>query len=413
MYEVSLEIRRSRSSVQSGLVVNNATFNFAVPAEFAQTVGTVTATNSPTSWSITGGNTGNVFSIDSSGSIKANANLSLYSPYSTGVQPTTYNLTVQATGPGGSASGSVSIVCSQLPWPSLANRPSISGGTISWTGPVAGGPSTVNDTSQTHALTTHTGDFTTTSNGQIVQYQDITGNFILQHNSVTLSQCRVQGVIFPFSIPSGHTGFVMEDCDFGSIDGVATPLFAGNGSGAIINTTIRRCASHDVENNLTAYALGVILKDCIFFNVSGADSDQWELYTTIAAGDNGVGSTNSVVICNNTYQGPLLSGVYNSAVNLTNGNSGSGFSTGTIGPDIFVDHNFFNDCAPVTGHIVNDDNAQGSGSVQWNATNNGFFRTVGQSYRIGRSTMVTNAGNFNMAAAGDFTGALANGTGAI
>src|SRR5882724_11164104 len=95
---------------QSG-VVNNTTFNFAVPAEFAQTVGTVTATNSPTSWSITGGNTGNVFSIDSSGNIKANANLSLYSPYSTGVQPTTYNLTVQATGPGGSGSGSVSVVC--------------------------------------------------------------------------------------------------------------------------------------------------------------------------------------------------------------------------------------------------------------------------------------------------------------
>lgn len=406
-------IRSAIITVQSGFVVNNTSFNLAVPAEFSQSVGVVTATNSPTSWSITGGNTGGVFFIDNSGNITANANLSLYSAYSTGVQPITYTLTVQATGIGGPVSGTVSIVCSQLPWPSLTNRPSVSGGTLSWTGPAAGGPSTVNDISQTHALTTNTGNFTTSSNGQLVQYKDITGDFILQHNNVTLSRCRIQGVIFPFSIPSGSTGFAIEDCDFGSIDGVATPLFAGNGSGAIINTIIRRCASHNVENNLTAYALGVVLKDSIFFNVSGADSDQWELYTTIAAGDNGVGSTNSVVICNNTYQGPLISGVYNSAVNLTNGNSGSGFSTGTIGPDIFVDHNFFNDCAPVTGHIINDDNAQGSGAVQWNAINNGFFRTVGQSYRIGRSTMVTNTGNFNMATAGDFTGALANGTGAI
>lgn len=393
--------------------VNAVNFNLGVPAEPSQAVGKVTATGIITSWAITAGNSGGFFAIDNSGNLTVNPSLARISSYSSGAQVQTYNLTVQATSNSGSGSAPVNVICSNLPWPSLTTRPSVTAGTLNWTGPISGGPTTLADSAQSHALTTHTGNFTTTSNGQLVQYQDITGDFILNHNNVTLSRCRVQGVIFPFSIPSGSTNFTIEDCDVGSTDGVATPLFVGNGSGAIINTTIRRVASHNVENNLTAYALNVVLKDSIFFNVAGADSDQWELYTTTAAGDNGVGSTNNVTICNNTYQGPLISGVYNSAVNLTNGDSGSGFSTGTIGPNIFVDHNFFNDCAPVTGHIINDDNTKGSGSIQWSAINNGFFRAHGQNYRIGSSTMITNTGNYNMATAGDFTGTAANGTGAI
>jgi hypothetical protein len=419
--QVSAQIVQFSGASINVPIVSGASINFAVPAEFQQAVGTVSATHSPTSFTILSGNTGSVFSIDNSGNITANTNLSLYSAYSTGVQPTTYTLSVRADNSfGQGVPGTITIVCSQLPWPSLSNRPSVSGGTITWTGPIGGGPSTVNDSSQSHALTTHSGDFTTSSNGQVVQYQDITGNFILQHNNVTLKNCRVQGIIAPWSFTTGgNTGFVVEDCDFTSMDDVATPIGAGHGDGALTSVIMRRCASHDTENNTTKYFVGVVIKDTIFYNVNGADADQVECYTTTTGGppggNNGVGPSNNLVVCNNTFQGPLISGVYNSAVNFTNGNQdGAGSpTTGAIGPNMYVDHNFFNDCAPVTGHIICDDNSQGSGTIQWNATNNGFFRTAGQNYRRDATTISTNTGNYNMASAGDFTGTAANGTGAI
>jgi len=381
-------------------------FNFAVPAEANQVVGTATASNRPTSWAITAGNTGSVFSIDAAGQITGNAGMSNFSSLSNGVQPTTYTLTVQATNAQGSGSDNILVVGSSLPWASLSNRPQMSGASLTWTGPIGGGPSCWDDSAQSHALTTHSGNFTSSSDGQLIQYLDITGGFILQHNNVTLSRCRVQGTIYPFSMPSGSTGFVMEDVNFTDVQAAATPLLVGNGDGAIIDTTIRRCASHDVENNITKYALRVLLKDSIFYNVTGADADQWELYTT-ATGNNGVGSTNYVTICHNTYQGPVVGGgFYNSAINLTNWGVPN---DGTLGPNIYVDNNYFNLAG--NSFSVCDDSSQGTGTVQWNCTNNGFFSVA--SYRRDATTILINSGNFVMATAGDFTGTLTNGTGAI
>ena len=89
-------------------VVNAASFTVALPASNGQTVGTVTASESPTAWAITAGNASGYFAISSSGVITVTV------AGASGMTAQTYNLTVQATNAAGSGSAAVSVVASTV-----------------------------------------------------------------------------------------------------------------------------------------------------------------------------------------------------------------------------------------------------------------------------------------------------------
>ncbi|WP_454626946.1 hypothetical protein [Bradyrhizobium cenepequi] len=85
-------------------VVNAASFNIALPASNGQIVGTVTASNSPTSWAITAGNSAGYFAISNAGVV------TVTSAGASGLTDQTYNLTVLASNEVGNGSGLVSIL---------------------------------------------------------------------------------------------------------------------------------------------------------------------------------------------------------------------------------------------------------------------------------------------------------------
>ncbi|MDA9469628.1 cadherin repeat domain-containing protein [Bradyrhizobium sp. CCBAU 53415] len=107
-------------SVGAAPVVVGTTFNLSLPATSGAHVGTMTATSgTPTSWSITAGNSAGYFAIDNSGLI------TVTSAGASGLTAQTYGLTVQATNALGSNTGSVSIVASAVasPGDGSANAP--------------------------------------------------------------------------------------------------------------------------------------------------------------------------------------------------------------------------------------------------------------------------------------------------
>lgn len=81
-------------------------FNLVLPVSNGQTVGSVTATNSPASFAITAGNASGFFAISSTGVITITA------AGASGITAQTYNLTVSATNQQGSGSGAVSVAVS-------------------------------------------------------------------------------------------------------------------------------------------------------------------------------------------------------------------------------------------------------------------------------------------------------------
>jgi hypothetical protein len=95
---------RVGSMVVSNLpVVTPANFNLALPTTNGFLVGIVSASNSPTSWSITAGNSSGYFAISNSGNVTVTAT------GASGLTAGTYSLTVQATNAFGSGTGTVGI----------------------------------------------------------------------------------------------------------------------------------------------------------------------------------------------------------------------------------------------------------------------------------------------------------------
>ncbi|SPP93914.1 cadherin repeat domain-containing protein [Bradyrhizobium vignae] len=403
-YNVTMRVRNSYgyddlqisiivSSASAGVpVVTSQSFTFGVPGEANQTIGMVGATNDPNSFSIVSGNSSGLFAIDSAGRLTANANMNRISALSTGLRPQNYSLIVRATNEAGYGEGTVTVNCQQLPWPDVSNRPSMIGDTLTWTGPANGGPSCWNDVQTSHALSVS--NITQSSaDDQVIEYLDITGDFRFSHRNVTLRRCRVRGVIWSTTNvgPTGDGGTrptneVIEDCDLIAID--------GGPYGFVTNLTVRRCCFHDSENEITKFFNNVLIKDCIFTRPDGSDCDEIEIYA-----QGGLLPTNYVLICHNTFTGPSIRGrgTFNAAVNLTNWGSVKG---GTIGPDVYVDNNRFWSLRD-QNHIICDDGQQGSGYVDYHATNNGFY-PVGtvprRNYqRRYRTTILTNSGNFWMA----------------
>lgn len=404
IYHVTVRLRSSSGydDVQIGIIVSSTSagvpvvasqsFTFGVPGEANQTIGMVGATNNPNSFAIASGNSSRLFAIDSAGMLTANANMNRISALSTGLQPQSYSLTIRATNDVGYGEGTVTVNCQRLPWPDVSNRPSVVGDTLTWKGPANGGPSCWNDVESSHALTIS--NITQSSaDDQIIEYLDIAGDFHFLHRNVTLRRCRVRGVVWS-TTDVGLTGDggtrptneVIEDCDLIGID--------GGPCGFVTNLTVRRCSFHDSENEITKFFNNVLIKDCVFTRPDGADCDEIEIYA-----QGGSIPTDYVLLCHNTFTGPSIRGrtTFNAAVNLTNWGNVNG---GTIGPDVYVDNNRFWSLRD-QNHIICDDGQQGSGNVDYHATNNGFYplgTVPRRNYRRRfRTTILTNSGNFWMA----------------
>jgi hypothetical protein len=106
------------ASTGSPPAVTNAKFSVPLPATSGESVGAVSATNTPTSWSITTGNSAGHFAIDSTG------NITITSAGASGLVDGAYNLAVQATNGSGSGSGSATVFATHYPlvqWSDVVN----------------------------------------------------------------------------------------------------------------------------------------------------------------------------------------------------------------------------------------------------------------------------------------------------
>lgn len=102
------------------------------------------------------------------------------------------------------------------------------------------------------SLTPHSGDLTTTSNGQVIDSLNVSGTIMVVHTNVTVRKCRALEVF----VDTGGDGITIEDCDI--VGG------AGNSAISLVNSnnaTIQRCDISGVENGIWLEANGCQILD--------------------------------------------------------------------------------------------------------------------------------------------------------
>lgn len=82
------------------------------------------------------------------------------------------------------------------------------------------------------SLSTHTGQFNTTANGQVVEGLDITGHVRVRHDNVTFRRCRIHASVWHDPIGTPRKGLKIENCEIGVDTGYEARSFnQNNGSG--------------------------------------------------------------------------------------------------------------------------------------------------------------------------------------
>ncbi len=284
-------------------------------------------------------------------------------------------------------------------WPDASNRPvySVGSNTLRWIGPIGGGASTSSDVAQSQILTPVAGSFSTSSNNQVITYQNFAGEVHIVHTGVTFQGCVFNGGTSFTVVSVENTGAVIEDC----VVAPSTQKFDGisrDGTAVVDGALIRRCNLYGMENCINNSVRNTTIIDCWFNKLNdGIGSphiDGIEFYG---------GSTNSAVThC--TFDGTLGAFSPTSGVNLTNADLGQGTSVTNIA---ISNTRFIN----FPGNAINDDNGQSAGTVTFSCVNCMFFNNL--SYRRDSVTCSPNSGNYNGATADATSGTLTNGTGAI
>jgi hypothetical protein len=111
-------------------------------------------------------------------------------------------------------------------------------------------------------LTVHSGDFTTSSAGQVVQNLEIRGRFIVKHANVTLRNSRVLYTTnYGLDNRDNHPGLVVEDTEF---DGQNLPTNATRGAGLSYTNgvTLRRVYAHNMSQGFISYG-NTLIEDSI------------------------------------------------------------------------------------------------------------------------------------------------------
>jgi hypothetical protein len=323
------------------------------------------------------------------------------------------------------------IVTGVVPMPSLASgagfalRPIYNTAThvLTWEGPVGGGASNGDYTQQTRTLTVVGGSVTSTAANTIIEGKYATGNPAIQinHNNVTVRHCFAQTTpvdsdsSITISIKAGVTGTIIEDC---YLDGQGvnndTNGISDFATWGVNGVTVRRCHFDRYGQCIRFTLNNVNFIENYCHRLAGADSDYVECYP------NG-GLINNLLIQYNYFIGPdnAINGG-DSALNMT---TGSGLPVGPIGPNIIVDSNWMvrTETTQVDAwqyHFICNDRSSGS-SLEWTATNNGFYSAkagaVWASTSSGSPTagdgLIHDSGNYVMSSPTSRTGSLINGTG--
>lgn len=305
----------------------------------------------------------------------------------------------------------------------LANRPQIGGGILSWIGPLGGGPSTGIYAPQSSTLTS-SGPVVTTADGQVIEGLNIVadasldaGLVTIRHNNTTVRQNNFLGKtadqvdrVFIF-IAAGVTGTVIEDnlCDGNCRNGSGGTDFISGPGGVFKNATIRRNCFFRTENAISSPNDNVVIEENYFGEIGGSDADHIEGYPR-------GGSVQNLRIRYNTFDGTdnAQHGA-DSGINLT---TGSGLPLGPIGPGIDISYNMFTNWPQI--HPVNFDDtnngAGGAGNLNIDSlVGNGFFNCQTPSAGLAgpNSSIKVNSANYIAATPTSTSGALINGTGKI
>ena len=122
-------------------------------------------------------------------------------------------------------------------------------------------------------LTTVNGDFTSSSNGQIIDGLNVNGTIIINNAGVTVRNCHAGLIVID------APNVTIEDCDVvghgvgnsGII--ICPPGLLGTGSGGSADgATILRCDISGVENGIWLEASGCLIQDNYFHNLAGAST---------------------------------------------------------------------------------------------------------------------------------------------
>lgn len=139
--------------------------------------------------------------------------------------------------------------------PTAANRPTVSGNTLTWVGPLGGGANNGSPVQQTRVLTT-SGSVDTPANGSIVEGKLITGSIWIQGSNITIRQCVIYNTTDLITIFTGSSNIIIEDCLF-----YGAGLGQASGSRAMPiydtgNLTVRRCHSHNSGQHILEFVNG-------------------------------------------------------------------------------------------------------------------------------------------------------------
>jgi len=311
---------------------------------------------------------------------------------------------------------SVINVTDSTSWPSLANRPQWTntggGGTLTWTGPLAGSPSTANDVQQSRVLTP-SGSVSSSADGQIIEGLNINGSVNITHKNVTVRRCYIHSSgEFNFMINGvARDNIVIEDNFLaGDVNGVASYYGISNAPNLFgANLTIRRNAIRGCDNCVGSDFRDGLIIDNLFYAskafTTAGHVDLIEVYTQQAA------LPLALTIRHNTFDctGPAR------------GSWAAGLNVGALGriDNIVVDNNrWINASGKQFGLTYSFSSAQGgsNGQVRITTTNNGIRNTNafwGLSGGLTRITVAGDSGNFIMASDTATSGAPWDGNGKI
>lgn len=245
-------------------------------------------------------------------------------------------------------------------WPSVLNRPVWDGvSTLSWVGPIGGGPSVGTDVAQSRSLTT-VASLDSTFDGQVLEGFNVLGPVRIKHNNVTFRQSRVYAgeiAVVQISVP-GKTGIVAEDI---LIDGTNIAGTSGWWPESAGGSIIRRSNIQGCENGILLAENDIHVQDCWIH----------DLYNGGTAHTDGIQGTGGFTAA--TITGNAIYGVDTSCI-ITQ-NEGAGFS------GLVIHNNLMVMAGGAACFICRDDKGPGNiGSVTF--TNNflGKPSTIGASY---------------------------------
>jgi parallel beta helix pectate lyase-like protein len=280
----------------------------------------------------------------------------------------------------------------------LAKRPVFNAttSTLSWQGPMGGGPSNGDYTMQSRGLTSVTIPLSSVASGAVIEGLDVQA-FVpvaINHNNVTIRQCRIRNMPFNTDgsygvmIADGVTGTIIEDC---LLDGNADSNEGNCVSGpniAVTGCTIRRCTAFRTGQLVRFTLNNVTVTECYCHKVAGADADFIEVYPNGGVCNHLLFQYNVFRCEDNSVQGA------NSGINLS---TGAGLPGGTIGPDVVIDANWFVWVDPRPNvawqsHSINNGVGGAAGGnreyLQFRCTNNGIYNVQPNGYGGDGSTLL-------------------------